>query len=154
MRATARPRPYYPVVDLLARLSQAAPDVFESEPVTFAYLFGSHATGKARPGSDIDIAVYVDEATPEETYLDLSLRLARRLVSAAGVGPVEAVVVLNEAPLPLAGRIRRQRHIVYSRDEPARVRYESRIARLFNDFELHAAERDRARLKAIAEGRR
>lgn len=70
------------------------------------------------------------------------------------MGPIEAVVVLNDAPLPLSGRIRRQRQIIYSRDEPARVGYESRIARLFNDFEFHAAERDRVRLRAIAEGRR
>lgn len=141
-------------VDLLARLRHAASAAFEHEPVVFAYLFGSQTTGEARRGSDVDAAVYVDETVPEDTYLDLSLRLARGLESSAAVGPIEALVVLNDAPLPLAGRIRRQRRIIYSRDEPARVRYESRIARLFNDFELHAAERDRERLRAIAEGRR
>lgn len=154
MEAKARIGSYDAFVDLFARLRQAAPDVFDSEPVAFAYLFGSHATGTARQGSDIDIAVYVDEAEPHSMYLDLSLRLARRLEAAVGVGPIEAVVVLNDAPLLLSGRIRRQRQIIYSRDEPARVDYESRIARLFNDFELHAAERDRVRLRAIAEGRR
>ncbi len=141
-------------MDLLARLRQAAPAVFGDGPVVFAYLFGSHATGEARPGSDIDIAVYLDETAPQDTHLDLSLRLAGRLEAGAGMGPIEALVVLNDAPLPLAGRIRRQRRIIYSHDEPTRVRYESRIARLFNDFELHAGERDRERLRAIAEGRR
>lgn len=141
-------------MDLLARLRASAPAAFGHEPVVFAYLFGSRATGTARPDSDIDVAVYVVETEPARTYLDLSLRLARRLESGAGVGPIEALVVLNDAPLPLAGRIRRQRRVIYSRDEPARIRYESRIARLFNDFELQASERDRQRLRAIAEGER
>jgi uncharacterized protein len=68
------------------------------------------------------------------------------------VGDVE-IVVLNEAPLPLAGRILRNRTVLYSRDEPARVRYESLTLRMFFDFEIHARPLAEELLKGIAEGR-
>jgi predicted nucleotidyltransferase len=44
----------------IARLREAAELVFDQSPVCFAYLFGSAATGRDRPDSDIDVAVYLD----------------------------------------------------------------------------------------------
>lgn len=139
--------------DPAERLRAAASAAFAAEPVQFAYLFGSQATGRARADSDVDVAVFLDESVPPGEHLDASLRLARRLADCSGVARIEAVVVLNTAPLPLAGRIRRERHVLYSRDEPARVAYESYIARRYNDYRIHEAPRDRERLRAIAEGR-
>lgn len=139
---------------VLAALRRGAPDAFEGEGVQFAYLFGSQATGRARPDSDIDVAVHLDLRSPASASLDTSLRLARKLESAAGMGPIEALVVLNEAPLRLTGRVLRDRLIVYSADEPARVRYESETLRRFLDFNLHAEPLARQRLAAIAGHRR
>jgi predicted nucleotidyltransferase len=139
---------------VLQRLRACAAAAFAGEPVVFAYVFGSTATGRARPDSDVDVAVYLDERVPAELYLRYSLDLAGRLQAACPVGRFDAVVVLNEAPLPLAGRIRRDRQVIYARDEPFRVSYESLTARRFNDFEIHAKPRDRERLRRIAAGRR
>ncbi|QBI20858.1 nucleotidyltransferase domain-containing protein [Egibacter rhizosphaerae] len=136
--------------EVVARLTAGAASAFAGEPVAFAYLFGSQATGRARARSDVDVAVMLTGVVSPTEFLQRSLRLAGELEAVAGVGPVEALVVLNEAPLPLAGRIRRERIVLYSADEPARVRYESQIARLFHDFQVHADPRDRARLRAIA----
>ena len=49
--------------DLVARLADA---LEEREEVLEAYLFGSRARGRQRPGSDVDVAVYVDEARAED----------------------------------------------------------------------------------------
>lgn len=68
----------------------------------------------------------------------MSLRLARKLEHAAGVGPVGAFVVLNEAPLPLAGRVVNEGMLLYSRDQPRRCRYESLTFRMFTNFDLWA----------------
>ena len=119
----------------------------------FAYLFGSQATGRAHRLSDVDIAVYLDDSISPESYLDRRLSLAEALSTRARAGDVE-VVVLNDAPLPLAGRIVRDRTVLYSRDEPARVRYESLTLRMFFDFEIHARPLALERLRSIAEGRR
>jgi hypothetical protein len=64
------------------------------------------------------------------------------------------VTVLNHAPLRFVGRVLRQRIVIYSRDEPARVAYESLLGRMADDVEIWAAPMDRALIAAIAAGRR
>ena len=141
-------------MDILSSLRETASRVLADAPVLFAYLFGSHARGTAAPDSDVDVAVLLEDSVPPASYLDLSLRLAGELERAARVGPLEALVVLNEAPLPLAGRVVREGEVLYSRDEPRRVRYESRVFREFTDFDLQARRLDEEFLRAHAEGRR
>lgn len=145
--------PTITAMDVLERLRQGAAEVFDGGPVLFAYLFGSHATGRAHPRSDVDVAVYLDDEEPRDRYLDLSLRLAGELERTCGVAPVEALVVLNQAPITLAGRVLQQRQVIYSRHEPARVRFESLTFRQFHDFERHAEPLRRQRLQAIARGK-
>ena len=140
-------------MDLVARLREAACRELERSPVRLAYLFGSVATGRARGGSDVDVAVVLEPSLPAERYVELSLELARRLSAASGVGGIE-VVVLNDAPLPLLGRAVRERIVLFSRDEPFRVRFEGKVLKEFFDFQIHAAPMDRELLRATAEGRR
>ncbi|HXF57804.1 MAG TPA: nucleotidyltransferase domain-containing protein [Actinomycetota bacterium] len=138
---------------VLERLRRTALGVFEGTAVVFAYLFGSHATGRARPDSDVDVAVYLDHEPDPDEALRISFDLANRLEAACRLGPVE-VVVMNGAPLPLLGRILRERAVLWSRDEPTRVEFESLTFREFQGFDFHARELTRARLRDIAEGRR
>jgi predicted nucleotidyltransferase len=135
------------------RLRAAAGRALEGSPVLFAYLFGSAATGRTHSRSDVDVAVYVKPVVSSDNFLDLSLDLARRLSEASGIGNI-AVLVLNDAPLPILGRAVRERIVIYTRDEPARVRFESRTLREFFDFELHARPLDEKFLRDTAAGRR
>jgi predicted nucleotidyltransferase len=137
-------------MDLLPRLQSAAADVFAREGVQFAYLFGSQARGQAREGSDVDIAVHFSDDVPPAEYLSRSFILAGRLAHRARVGPIEGLVVLNEAPLRLVGRILRDRVVLYTQNEPARVAFETRLGKLAMDFEILAAPLDRALLAAMA----
>ena len=100
--------------------------------VRFAYLFGSTARGDDGPLSDIDLAVFLDEAAdPFETRLSLIDLVTRRL----GDDRVD-VVVLNTAPVALAGRVLASRQLLFERDAFARHRYESRVMREFADFRV------------------
>jgi predicted nucleotidyltransferase len=139
--------------DVLARLRRAAPTALAGEPVIAAYLFGSRARGTARPDSDVDVALLLAATVATEDYLDLQLRAARLLANESGVGNLD-VVVLNDAPLPLRGRVIRDRQVVYSTDEAARVEYESLTAREFGDFQIHAEALDRELLRRHATGQR
>jgi uncharacterized protein len=136
---------------VLDQLREAAPRAFGESPVAFAYLFGSWAVGLERPDSDADVAVYLHRAPGEPVVA--GLELSRRLSDASGVPNVQ-VLVLNGAPLPLRGRVVRDRITLYSRDEPARVRYESITLREFFDYQIHAGPLDERFLKDIAAGRR
>lgn len=136
------------MADVLERLRRAAPDAFAGEPVAFAYLFGSHAGGTATPRSDVDVAVHLVPGTADDT-LRLRLRLAAAIEEQADVGPVE-VVILDEAPIAIAGRVREQGRLIHSTDDALRVRYESLVSRSYHDFKIHeerSADERLARLK-------
>jgi len=140
-------------MDVIGRLRAAAAEVFAEEGVQFAYLFGSHARGQAGPTSDVDVAVHFSPDIAPLEYLERSLRLAGRLAYVSGLGPINGLVVLNEAPLRLTGRVLRDRVVLHGQHEPARVEFEMWMGKLAMDFEIHAAPLDRALLAAMAEGR-
>jgi predicted nucleotidyltransferase len=138
---------------LTQRLRSTAPQAFAALPVKFAYLFGSQVGGRPRPDSDVDVAILADDDVAEADYDQLTWRCTDALAAASGVPRIE-VTVLNRAPLRFVGRVLRQRVVLFSRDEPARVAYESLMGRMADDVEIWAAPLDRELLTAIAEGRR
>lgn len=120
-------------VDIQARLSRLGEAVGRVPGVRFAYLFGSAAIGPVRPLSDIDIAVFVDDSfDPFEVKLAVMAAAAKHLAT----DRVD-VVVLNSAPLSLAGRVLSSRIVIADRDPFARHRYESLVGREFADFRLY-----------------
>jgi uncharacterized protein len=137
--------------NLVDALRSAAEAELPTMPVVFAYLYGSQAGGSARPDSDVDVGILLDPgaSAPES----LASRVADALARRSRVGGIE-VTVLNDAPIRFLGRVLRSRVVLYSRDEPARVEFESRIGRMADDVEVWAAQTDRELLTAIAEGRR
>lgn len=138
-------------MDVAEQLRTAAAQVLAAHPVEFAYLFGSHAREQARPDSDVDVAVHLSIGVDATRYLHLSLDIAGQLAFRAGVGPIDGVVVLNDAPLRLVGRVLRDARVIYCRDATARVRYEVEMRARAFDFELHAVELDRQWLARVAE---
>jgi hypothetical protein len=139
------------VSEVLARLREVAPAAFDGEPIAFAYLFGSHATGTATARSDLDVAVHLRPGTQLD-HLRLRLRLARAVEEQLGGGPID-VVVLDDAPLSLAGRVHETGRVIYSVDDVLRVRYASRISRMYHDFKIHEERSAAERLAQLANGR-
>jgi hypothetical protein len=137
----------------LDRYRRTVGEVIADEPVVVAYLYGSRARGEARADSDVDVAVLLRPEVPPEDYLAVSLRLARRLESALRER-VDAVTVLNDAPLRLQYRVLRDGVTLHVADDDARVRYETTTHPMAMDFELKAAALDEMILAAHAEGRR
>jgi predicted nucleotidyltransferase len=101
------------------------------EPVVFAYLFGGLAAGPPNPLSDVDVALYVDrKANLEQARLDVLVRLTRHLAT-----DELDLVVLNEAPIALVGRVLRTRKVIVDKEPFLRHRFESRCLREFFDFQ-------------------
>ena len=90
--------------------------ILETEPhVAHALIFGASSRGTARADSDADIAI---ELTPDAPRDVRTLGgLAARLETAAG-RRVD-LVLLDEAPAPLAYRIFRDGHLLIERDHRA-----------------------------------
>jgi len=72
--------------------------------IASAYLFGSHAEGRAHRESDVDVGVLLqrDRYPTSEERFDMRVRLSSELISVVHCNEVD-VVILNDAP-PLLGR--------------------------------------------------
>lgn len=114
------------------------------EEILEAYLFGSHARGKARPDSDIDVAVYIDEALADDGNWGYRAELTTDLMAALGTNDVD-VVVLNEAPILLYHRILRDGVRLLSRDLRATTARAGRALSYCFDFLPQLDKMDAAR---------
>jgi uncharacterized protein len=118
--------------DIATRLSNLGQVLERCPAVVFAYLFGSAATRRLTPLSDVDVAVYLeDTADPVEARL----QTIGAVTSHLGTDNVD-VVVLNQAPTALAGRILGSRRVILDRDPFRRHCFESLALRKFLDFRI------------------
>jgi predicted nucleotidyltransferase len=126
---------FKPLPENIHQRIASLPDLFGITPnIIFAYLFGGLLKERPNPLSDIDLAVY--GRNPKKLdYLELFSRIAKIL----GTDEID-LVILNKAPLALAGRILQNRKVLIDKNPFLRHKYESLILREFFDFQIK--ERD------------
>ena len=104
-----------------------------SQPdVVAAYIFGSVAQGRARPQSDVDIAVLLSADLDEETRFDRRLRLGWEVERL--IGHQTDLVVLNDAPPLLQHQVLKHGRLIFERDRAARVEFEVRAGQIYADL--------------------
>ena len=121
----------------LSSIAARLGDFFESRPelpVVSAYLFGSHAEGRAHRESDVDVAVLLDwKACPHRGgRSELRVTLTSELIAALHHNEVD-LVVLNDAPPLLGRRIVTEGRRVFCREPAADHVY-------VRDVQLRAAD--------------
>lgn len=142
----------------------------ERPDVVFAYLFGSRAGDRPHPRSDVDVAVYLDPAVRAEAEEAEGVRrlgpwpeIHAEVVRAAGLedapadrgGAPEGVdlLILNDAPPLISDRVVRNGTLLFSRDEPTRVRWMARTKSRYCDLRPLRERLDRAVSERIESGR-
>lgn len=118
--------PQYLESELRDALS-ARPEICE------AYLFGSVARGTAHARSDVDVAVFVDEAAIERPGYGYEAELGAELQAALRRSDID-VVVLNKAPPLLYYRVLRDGVRLVSRDLRATTRRAGQALSRYFDF--------------------
>jgi predicted nucleotidyltransferase len=117
-------------------MSEWMPSLLEylaSQPdVVAAYIFGSVAQGRARPQSDVDIAVLLSADLDEETRFDRRLRLGWEVERL--IGRQTDLVVLNDAPPLLQHQVLKHGRLIFERDRAARVEFEVRAGQIYADL--------------------
>ncbi len=98
--------------------------------VAYALVFGSAARGTLRPGSDVDVALELRPGAPRD--VQALGRLAARLESAAGRSI--DLLLMDEAPSPVAYRVFRDGRILIERDRAALVARKARVILEYLDF--------------------
>lgn len=116
--------------DIFSRVETLGSAFERDERIVFAYLFGSLAKGAPKPLADVDLAVYLASGSAgAEARAELS-----GLVSDLLGTDAFDLVVLNNAPLSLVGRILGARRVIADKQPYLRHAFESRMLREFFDF--------------------
>ena len=105
----------------------------------FALVFGSRARCDAHAGSDVDVAGWWDETPPPPWDVAVP----------DGVD----LLVLNGAPLELAGRVALEGKLLFDDDPQARVRWVADTRKVWLDERPRFERAHRDYLEAVASGR-
>ncbi|MEM9460789.1 MAG: nucleotidyltransferase domain-containing protein [Myxococcota bacterium] len=109
-------------------MSELAPQIAEvlaarPESIAAAWLFGSHAEGRARADSDVDVAVLFAQ-DPPRTLDGLGLDIAGDLEQVLD-RPVD-LVVLNRVPIDLVRVVMSSGVLIYEGESSRRIAFEVR----------------------------
>ena len=104
--------------DIATRIAEAV-EALRRHGAVFGYLHGSRADHSARPTSDIDVAAYFGGQPPQ----------AFEVLLPAGVD----LLVLNNAPLELAGRVAMRGTLLFEADPAKRVVWEATTRKIYLD---------------------
>lgn len=92
----------------------------EHQEIAAAYIFGSYATGRTRPGSDVDIALMLRKPIPQLQRIEWETSLSNLLKK-----DVDLVIFSQATPL-LQHQILKYGILIKETDPKARVRQETR----------------------------
>lgn len=131
--------------EALRRLLAARPEVLE------AYLFGSAARGEEQPHSDVDVAVFLDRGARTAAPFGYAASLASELMQAVGRKQVD-VVVLNDAPPLLYGRVINEGVRLLARDLAAATTREGQALSRYCDYLPQLAKIEAAHHARVRQG--
>lgn len=117
----------------------AVTEALRGAGAVFAFIHGSTAQGTARPVSDLDIAAWWP-SDPPQSY-DVLLP--------AGVD----LLVLNGAPLELAGRVALDGQLLFDDDPAARVRWVAQTRKIYADEKPRLDRSHREFAESLRRGR-
>lgn len=120
--------------------------------VVALYLFGSYGRDDIGPLSDVDIAVLLEPRVSSVNYFEKQLRLMRDACHLLHTDEVD-LVILNEAPIDLQYAVLESGKLLYARDNPLRIRYETKIIERYLDSTRLRKEYFHFLKKHIREGR-
>jgi predicted nucleotidyltransferase len=114
---------------MTAELERLVVDRLREWGAAFAFVHGSRASGTAGPATDLDVAAWFGR--PVDSWV------------VAGPLPAEVdLLVLDDAPLELAGRVALRGRLLLDDDPPARVRWQADTRKVYLD-EAPRREQDR-----------
>ena len=127
-----------PMADVATHTAEAI-EVLRRHGAEFGYLHGSRATDTARPTSDIDIAAHFGGLGPQ----------AFEILLPSGVD----LLVLDDAPLELAGRVAVRGRLLFETDPRARVVWEATTRKIYFDElpRISRAHREFAEAKRVVD---
>jgi predicted nucleotidyltransferase len=114
-------------------MKKALKSKFEDLGIIIVYLFGSKATGRESPLSDVDIGVVL-KAVPAENITRHLYHNLYELLSEIYQDPGLDIVFLQTASLSLQYSAVKEGKILFERDRQSTVEYENHVINQYLDF--------------------
>jgi hypothetical protein len=121
------------------------------DEVVLAYLFGSHARGRAWARSDVDVAVLLEGRPDDDRCFDVRLDVIGGLMDVLDTDDVD-VLVLNQAPPALRYAVLRDGILLFCRDHQAMIEFRVRALNEYLDFKPILRRHERAILEKARKG--
>ena len=122
-----------------ADLAATVVEVLRGSGAAFGFVHGSRATGTARPESDLDVAAWWPSNPPATFEVSLPARVD--------------LLVLNTAPLELAGRVAVDGVLLFEDDPAARVRWVATTRKIYFDERPRIERSHREFAEGVRRGR-
>lgn len=107
------------MIDVATQTAEAVA-ILRRHGAVFAYMHGSRVNNTARPTSDIDIAAYFSGQPRPQAF---------EVLLPSGVD----LLVLNDAPIELAGRVAMNGSLLFETDRSKRVAWEATTRKIYLD---------------------
>lgn len=120
-------------------LQRAVVAALRQHAACFAFLHGSRVSGRARPDSDLDVAAWWPSAPPAAFEVELPATVD--------------LLVLNSAPLELAGRVALAGRLLFDDDPCARVRWVAGTRKIYADEQFRLRRSDQEFAQSVRRGR-
>ncbi len=139
-------------LEIVSRLRSCLSDILPLYPVNLAYLYGSAASGRDTPLSDIDIALVLNQAqfNPNDR-LKHELQLEDVITQHCDLPKDLDVRILNDAPIMVRGEVVTNGILLYSRDEDFRIDFETYTRMAYFDFQPVAAFHQKAFFERLSQ---
>lgn len=122
--------------NVLQQIEQIIPEIISRFPsIQVLYLFGSHAAGRAKEKSDIDIAVFTDGNEPPTMDLEFGAFLHQTLKH-----PVDVVIMQKVSPI-LQHEVLRNKIRIFEKDAGKRAFLENQSLRAYFDARHYQIKR-------------
>ncbi|MBU4251568.1 MAG: nucleotidyltransferase domain-containing protein [Candidatus Omnitrophica bacterium] len=105
----------------------------KQEDIEFVLLFGSFASGRVNPMSDIDIAVYFTDGKDALKLGDRQIEIICAVMSICKVNRVD-VVILNRASPFLKFQVIKYGRLLHTKDEKAFYRFKAVSLGIYQDI--------------------
>lgn len=126
--------------------------IFKENQVALAYLFGSAASGKMTPLSDVDVAVLFSDKVKEKDYFDKILRLAHEIGNIFEIDRVDVInLKTNASPLLKHNAVFKGK-LIFGKNRKKQFELESGIMKEYEDTEHLRAVQSYYLHKHIKEG--
>jgi len=138
--------------DLEQRLTSLARRWASDVDIAAAWLHGSRGRGDARPDSDVDLAVILRLGMTDSERWTKRLELLDVAASALGTDAVD-LILMEDAPAPVAHRVVRDGRLIVDRDAHRRVAVVEDVLRRYLDEAWLRRALDEGLRSRLEEGR-